>query len=99
VSDAARFPDDRELLMCVDGFDVLVKRDLRFAACEFDALAAQAGGGGLCVLLSAETQCSPDGSIAHRFACTGTPYPYPNAGAPRQTPQRATRSGRWRSGR
>lgn len=34
-----------------------------------------------CVLLSAETACSPDASIAHLFPRTGTPYRYPNAGA------------------
>jgi hypothetical protein len=35
---------------------------------------------GECVLLSAETACSPDASVAHRFPPTATPYKYPNAG-------------------
>jgi hypothetical protein len=99
VCDASRCPDESEILIAVDGFDVLVKRDLRFAAAEFEAMVAglsqqrqpaatsagvASGGGGrnsFCVLLSAETACSPDGSIAHRFPPTSTPYPFPNAGA------------------
>ncbi len=86
VCDAARCPDAREILIAVDGFDVLIKRDLRFAAAEFEAIVAAGGSSGnggerFCVLLSAETACSPDGSIAHRFPPTGTPYPFPNAGA------------------
>ena len=36
------------------------------------------------MLLSAETNCAPDASIAHRFPPTGTPYPFPNAGAQRR---------------
>ncbi len=81
VSDAARFHDAAALLIMVDGFDVLVKRDLRFAAAEFAAVAGAAAGAQPAVLLSAETNCAPDGSIAHRFPPTGTPYPFPNAGA------------------
>ena len=78
VSDAARFPDPSAVVICVDGFDVLIKRPLAVAVAEFEAMTrAQLGS---CVLLSAETACSPDGSIAHLFPPTGTPYAFPNAG-------------------
>jgi hypothetical protein len=78
VADTTRFPDPTAVVFCVDGFDVLIKRPLAVAVAEFEAMtSAQLGG---CVLLSAETACSPDGSIAHLFPPTGTPYVYPNAG-------------------
>ena len=78
VSDAARFPDPRAVVICVDGFDVLIKRPLAVAVAEFEAVTSSKLSE--CVLLSAETACSPDASIAHRFPPTGTPYKYPNAG-------------------
>ena len=78
VSDAARFPDPRAVVICVDGFDVLIKRPLAVAVSEFEAMAGSKLGE--CVLLSAETACSPDAGIAHQFPPTGTPYAFPNAG-------------------
>ena len=78
VSDAARFSDPRDLVVCVDGFDVLIKRPLAVAVSEFEAMTSSKLGE--CVLLSAETACSPDASVAHCFPSTGTPYKYPNAG-------------------
>ena len=78
VSDAARFSDPRDVVVCVDGFDVLIKRPLAVAVSEFEAMTSSKPGE--CVLLSAETACSPDASVAHRFPPTATPYKYPNAG-------------------
>ena len=78
VSDAARFSDPRALVICVDGFDVLIKRPLDVAVAEFEAVTSSKLGE--CVLLSAETACSPDATISPHFPPTGTPYKYPNAG-------------------
>lgn len=78
VADTTRFPDPSAVAIMVDGFDVLIKRPLVVAVAEFETMAAAQLDG--CVLLSAETACSPDGSIAHLFPPTGTPYVFPNAG-------------------